>query len=153
MPEIAIVDMLVSPIGELVTSATDSGLLKGSELNQVRRIKNAAIAIKDGSIIAVGEAAAVAAQVKVTAQTQIVDASGKLASPGLVDPHTHLIFDGNRANEFLMRCQGRTYTEIAEAGGGIVASMRATRQASQERLVELGLQRLAKNAQQWYHHL
>ncbi|MBU6455355.1 MAG: imidazolonepropionase [Cyanobacteria bacterium REEB67] len=140
----AAVDMLVSPIGELVTSASDSGLLKGSELAEVRRIKDAAIAVKDGKIIAVGTAFEVAGQVEVTATTRIVDATGLLVTPGLVDPHTHLVFDGNRANEFLMRCQGKSYAEIAEAGGGIVASMRATRGATQERLVALGRKRLAK---------
>jgi imidazolonepropionase len=136
--------MLISPIGELVTSASDSGLLKGRELGEVRRIKDAAIGIKDGRIVAVGTASEVAAQVKVGKDTQYLEAAGKLATPGLVDPHTHLIFDGNRCNEFLMRCQGRSYAEIAEAGGGIVASMQATRTASKDRLVALGRARLAK---------
>jgi imidazolonepropionase len=75
---------------------------------------------------------------------EVIDAGGMLATAGLVDPHTHLIFDGNRANEFLMRCQGKTYSEIAEAGGGIVASMRATRASSRERLVQLGAERLQR---------
>lgn len=73
-----------------------------------------------------------------------IDASSKLVTPGFVDPHTHLVFGGNRANEFMMRCQGKSYSEIAEAGGGIVASMRGTREASKEELVELGLVRLER---------
>ena len=143
MQDKAVADTLISPIGELVTSAKDSGLLKGSELDQVRRIKDAAIAIKDGQILAVGTVSEVANKVSVDGRTKKIDASGKLATPGLVDPHTHLVFDGNRAGEFLMRCQGKTYAEIAEAGGGIVASMRATRDASVDRLVMLGRKRLA----------
>ena len=63
-----------------------------------------------------------------------IDASGKVVTAGFVDPHTHLVFGGNRANEFLMRCQGKTYAEIAKAGGGIVASMSATRDATIEEL-------------------
>ncbi|MBS1989172.1 MAG: imidazolonepropionase [Cyanobacteria bacterium SZAS LIN-3] len=138
------VDLLVDSIGELCTSASDAGLLKGAELGQIRRIKNAAIAARDGIIVAVGESAEVAAQVRVTDKTVRLDAQGRLVTPGLVDPHTHLIFDGNRCNEFLMRCQGRSYAEIAEAGGGIVASMQATRSATMDRLVALGRKRLAK---------
>jgi imidazolonepropionase len=138
------IDLLISPIGELATSASDEGLVKGRAQGEVRRIKNAAIAVKDGKIVAVGAASDVASQVRVGSDTVCIEAPGKLVTPGLVDPHTHLIFDGNRCNEFLMRCQGRTYAEIAEAGGGIVASMKATRNASKETLVELGRARLAK---------
>ena len=138
------VDLFVGPIGELVTSAKDKGLLKGQDLGQIRRIKDAAVAVKDGTIVAVGEFAEVQSQVRLGKDTVRVEAQGKLVTPGLVDPHTHLIFDGNRCNEFLMRCQGRTYAEIAEAGGGIVASMKATRSATRDRLVALGRERLAK---------
>lgn len=70
------------------------------------------------------------------------DARGALATPGLVDCHTHLVYGGQRANEFAMRLAGATYEEVARAGGGIVSSVRATREASEDELFALALPRL-----------
>ena len=71
-----------------------------------------------------------------------IDARGALATPGLVDCHTHLVYGGQRANEFAMRLAGATYEEVAKAGGGIVSSVRATREASEDELFALALPRL-----------
>ena len=71
-----------------------------------------------------------------------IDARGALATPGLVDCHTHLVYGGQRANEFAMRLAGATYEEVARAGGGIVSSVRATREASEDALFALTLPRL-----------
>ena len=71
-----------------------------------------------------------------------IDARGALATPGLVDCHTHLVYGGQRANEFAMRLAGATYEEVARAGGGIVSSVRATREASEDELFTLALPRL-----------
>ena len=62
------------------------------------------------------------------------DGGGALATPGLVDCHTHLVYGGQRANEFAMRLAGASYEEVAKAGGGIVSSVRATREASEDEL-------------------
>lgn len=70
------------------------------------------------------------------------DAQGAWVTPGLVDCHTHLVYAGNRANEFEMRLQGASYEEIARAGGGIVATVGATRAASEDALVAAGRRRL-----------
>ncbi|WP_265451602.1 imidazolonepropionase [Aeromonas salmonicida] len=70
------------------------------------------------------------------------DMKGKLATPGLIDCHTHLIFAGSRAEEFELRQQGVPYAEIACKGGGIISTVRATREASEEQLFELALPRL-----------
>ncbi|MBA3462869.1 MAG: imidazolonepropionase [Deltaproteobacteria bacterium] len=74
--------------------------------------------------------------------TRVVDAGGRLVTPGLVDCHTHAIFAGDRANEFAMRAAGKTYLEIAAAGGGIGATLGPTRAATDETLVALLLARL-----------
>jgi imidazolonepropionase len=71
-----------------------------------------------------------------------VDCEGRLITPGLVDCHTHLVYAGDRAREFEMRLNGATYEEIARAGGGIVSTVKATREASQDALVSQSLPRL-----------
>lgn len=137
-------DLLLHPIGELATAVACGKPLHGSEMDGILRVKDAALAAYQGKIVAAGLASDVLPVLDLLPNAKKVDASGKLVIPGLVDPHTHLVFAGNRAGEFLMRCQGRTYQEIAKAGGGIVASMNATRHASVDELVELGSARLKR---------
>lgn len=139
-------DLLVHPIGELATATwTVDEPVHGAAMHTcVRRVRDAAVAVADGKVVAVGPAAEVLGAVNIDEKTLRVDAGDRLVVPGFVDPHTHLIFSGNRAHEFIMRCQGKSYQEIAAAGGGIVASMNATRHATIEELVQNGLQRLAK---------
>jgi imidazolonepropionase len=84
-------------------------------------IENAAIAIGNGAVVAVGEWAGEA--------EQTIDAHGALVSPGLVDCHTHAVFGGDRAAEFALRAAGATYPDIAAAGGGIAATLGPTRAA------------------------
>lgn len=138
------VDLLIHPIGELATAVAFDKPLHGSEMSAVSRTSNAALAVKDGRVALAGPAEEILSKVKLSEGARTVDASGKLVIPGLVDPHTHLVFGGNRANEFSMRCQGKTYQEIANAGGGIVASMTATRSSSVDDLVSTGLKRLER---------
>jgi imidazolonepropionase len=142
------VTMIVHSIGELATASTSkTGAVKGKAMANVNRLKNAAIVIAGDKIVAVGSSDQLLKEHGGKADIEMIDARGKLVTPGLVDPHTHLIFGGNRANEFIMRCQGKTYTEIAEAGGGIVASMRATRSATADELARTGLKRLERMLQ------
>ena len=75
--------------------------------------------------------------------TQMIDARGGFVGPGFVDPHTHLVFAGERSTEFELRCRGATYLDIARAGGGIHSTVRATRAASEDELVELASRRLS----------
>ncbi|MEO0080503.1 MAG: amidohydrolase family protein, partial [candidate division WOR-3 bacterium] len=73
---------------------------------------------------------------------RVIDCRGCVVLPGFVDPHTHLVFGGWRAEEFEERLAGKSYQEIAEAGGGILSTVRATRQASEEELYRLARERL-----------
>ncbi|AMM24633.1 imidazolonepropionase [Variovorax sp. PAMC 28711] len=76
------------------------------------------------------------------ASMRVHDGGGALVTPGLVDCHTHLVYGGQRANEFAMRLAGASYEEVAKAGGGIVSSVRATREASEDQLFESASSRL-----------
>ena len=138
------VDLIVHPIGELASSMASDEPLHGAEMSDMVRMTNAALAIDNGVIVHCTDADEVLAKVELKDGGKRIDASGKIVLPGFVDPHTHLVFAGNRANEFLMRCQGKSYQEIARAGGGIVASMNATRNATVDQLVESGMKRLKK---------
>lgn len=141
-------DFVIHSIGELASPLVElAGPLHGAQMANVSRLSNAAIAVAQGKIIAVDKTDIVLSHYGDDADVELIDAGGRLATPGLVDPHTHLIFSGNRANEFIMRCQGKTYAQIAEAGGGIVASMSATRKASADELTQLGLKRLERMLQ------
>jgi imidazolonepropionase len=75
-------------------------------------------------------------------QGERVDVEGRLITPALIDPHTHLVYAGDRAAEFRMRLEGASYADIARAGGGILSTVRATREASEDELVEQALPRL-----------
>jgi imidazolonepropionase len=101
-------------------------------------IENGAIGIQDGRIVRVGRRTELAGY-----QAQKVEPlHGAWVTPGLIDCHTHLVFAGDRAGEFEQRLEGATYEEIARAGGGIVATVRATRAASLDELVEASRPRL-----------
>ncbi len=103
-------------------------------------IKNAAVAIKDGVIAWVGEQQDLPECDVLT--IPVTSAQGKWLTPGLIDCHTHLIFGGSRATEFEMRLEGVSYQEIAAQGGGIVSTVKATREASEEDLFVAANKRL-----------
>jgi imidazolonepropionase len=97
-------------------------------------IQRGSLAARRGKIVWVGPTADLLTSVRPMAFCKLIDAYGKTVMPGLVDPHTHLVFAGSRENEFAMRIQEKTYLEIAAAGGGINATVAATRQASKAEL-------------------
>lgn len=101
-------------------------------------IEDGLIACKDGKIVYAGSAA----EAPRFESGETIDCDGRWITPGLIDPHTHLIFGGDRAHEFELRLAGASYEEIARAGGGIVSTMKATRQASEDELVASALPRL-----------
>lgn len=101
--------------------------------------------VADGVVAAIGGRIAYAgprAGAPALSPDEVVDAGGRLVTPALIDPHTHLVHAGDRAHEWRQRLEGATYEEIARAGGGIVSSMRAVRAASEAELVAQSLPRL-----------
>ncbi|RHW77830.1 imidazolonepropionase [Colwellia sp. RSH04] len=114
--------------------------------NGYGEIKAGALAISDNKIVWLGKQSELPSFDD--AAVNVIDGQGKWLTPGLIDCHTHLVFGGNRANEFEMRLQGKSYQEIAEAGGGIVSTVKATRAASEEELFQSALPRLKALHQQ-----
>ncbi len=99
-------------------------------------IPEGAVAVREGRIAWAGPAA------EAPDDPEVIDLGGRLLTPGLIDCHTHLVFGGDRAAEFEMRLQGRSYTEISRAGGGIAATVAATRGASEAALLDAALPRV-----------
>jgi imidazolonepropionase len=97
------------------------------------------IAANDGRIVYAGPARDAPSALDAKER---IDCAGRWITPGLIDCHTHLVYGGNRAHEFEQRLAGASYEEIARAGGGIVSTVKATRQASVGQLVEAALPRL-----------
>jgi imidazolonepropionase len=105
----------------------------------MRRIERGALLTRGGRIEWLGEERDLP---EGAATCEIHDLRGAWVTPGLVDCHTHLVFSGTRADEYAERMRGRTYEQIARAGGGILSTMRAVRAASEEQLFEESLPRL-----------
>ena len=99
-----------------------------------------ALAVRGDRILAVGAEEAVFRHRY--RSTTMVDLAGRSLIPGLIDSHTHLVFGGYRAEEFSWRLRGDSYMEIMQRGGGIVNTVKATRQASPEELIQTGIKRL-----------
>ena len=138
-------DLVVINAGQLVTAAGYSGRPKrGSELAELGIITDGAVAVKEGLITAVGTTTAIMEQVEAAEGATLIDAGGKVVLPGLVDPHTHLIFAGSREDEFEMKIRGAAYLDILAKGGGILSTVRSTRAAGEAELVRVGKKYLAE---------
>lgn len=121
-------------IGELVTPRGFSAL-QGPAMGELHRLRRAYLEIRRGKIAGLGPMG----EAPRDFPGEVVDAGGRVVTPGLVDPHTHLVFAGSRVEEYLRRARGERYT-----GGGILVTVEATRRATEEELVELALPRLGK---------
>jgi imidazolonepropionase len=123
---------------QLVTMAGPARPRVGAEMREIGVIPDGALLVRDGRIAAVGRRDEIRAENR-------VDAGGRVVLPGFVDAHTHPVFAGNRADEYEMRVAGATYAEIAAGGGGIRSTVRKTRAATEDELVEA-----ARRYQKWF---
>lgn len=130
-------DLLIRNTSKVVTSR-DVGL---------GAVPRGVVGVTEGRVSFLGDEAALPPG-STGPKTRVIDAGGGFVGPGFVDPHTHLVFAGERAAEFDLRNQGATYVDIGRAGGGIMSTVRATRAASEDELVELALPRLARMLEQ-----
>lgn len=127
---------------QLVTLAGPNRARSGSELSNLGIIRDGALLIEGERIAAVGPSSEIE---KLSGGAEIVDVSGKVVLPGFVDAHTHLVFAGNRLDDWEARARGETYEQIAQRGGGIQTTVRATRAASEDELFAL-----AKSRAGWF---
>ncbi len=135
------VELLITHAAQLLTLASPAGPKRGEEMADPGLIPDGAVAVEDGTIVAVGPTAEVEALYRALT---VLKAEGKVVLPGFVDAHTHALFAGFRAEEFEMRLRGATYLEIMRAGGGIQSTVNATRAASWETLLGETRSRLEK---------
>ena len=129
-----IADFFIHNTSEVLTCAGPAPR-RGRAQGDAGSLPRAVIAGRDGAVVFVGDEAEWRRSGSLTSDATVVDARGSAVVPGFVDPHTHVVFAGDRRDELRRRLAGATYAEIAAGGGGIVGSVRATRAASDEELI------------------
>ncbi len=134
-------DLLIHGIGQLLTLGSPGGPKRGAAMRELGVLSDGAVAIRDGRILATGPAHDLCERVRAAATLNV---AGRIVMPGFVDPHTHLVWAGERADEFEKRIAGASYMEIMAAGGGIMSTVRHTRAATKEELVAQSRPRLAR---------
>lgn len=126
-------DLLIYNIGTLITSK-EIELSNKNPMENIEILTNAYVAIKNGTILLLGEGPY--AENLIDNKTILIDAEKSVVTPGLIDSHTHLVHGGSRENEMFLKAKGATYMEILNAGGGILSTVKATKEATKEELVE-----------------
>jgi imidazolonepropionase len=127
------IDMLIR--GRIVTP---TGATRAGEAQRLRKIGDGCIAIDGGTIARIGSWS----RLKALDAKKVVNCSDFLVTPGLIDPHTHLVYAGTRSDEVRMKVRGMSYQEISQQGGGIMKTVRDTRKSTKEELVKIGLKRI-----------
>ncbi len=131
--------MVKSRVDLLVLNSRETVTVDGDGIQDIGVIEDGGVAIKGGKVVQA--AASQLLERKFEART-IIDASGEIVLPGLVDPHTHMVFNGSREDEFQLRLSGVPYMEILKKGGGILETVRKTRLSTQSELASIGVKRL-----------
>ncbi|MBT2814711.1 imidazolonepropionase [Staphylococcus coagulans] len=121
-------DLIIQNIKELILPKSVDRPLKGKELDELTVIQNGTVVVDDGKIVYSGP------YTEDYEAKEEIDASNRVVSPALVDAHTHLIHGGSREHEMALKRQGKSYLEILESGGGILSTVEATRQATEDEL-------------------
>jgi imidazolonepropionase len=138
-----IADVLIAN-ADLVATCAGPGPRAGAAQNDISPVEGGSVAGANGRIVFVGPAAACERAVTLAPGARVIDAAGCTVVPGFVDPHTHLVFGGDRREELRRRLGGATYAEIAAGGGGIVRTVTDTRAASEDQLIAAARPRLAE---------
>src|SRR5215203_2146290 len=134
-------DLIIHNAGQLLTCGSNGKPKRKAEMQSVGLIENGAVAVLGDKIAAVGKSADVLREFE---SDVTLDAKERVVSPGFVECHTHVVFAGSRLDEFELKIKGADYMEILAAGGGIISTVRQTREASLKELVEQSRRRLDK---------
>lgn len=126
-------DLILENAAQIATLAGGPGPRVGAAMREARLVEGGSVAIHGGAILAVGTTREIRKHFRARRKW---DASGKTIVPGFVDPHTHPVFFGTREGEFVARIEGKSYLEIAAAGGGILSSVKGVRAASRKELTQ-----------------
>ncbi len=134
----------MSDLDAVIHSATEIATVRsGNGLGDILdTLEDGAVAVQNGKIEAVGDTDTIVTKYPPENAQVTIDASGKTVVPGFVDPHTHAVFAGDRSDEFEAKLRGKSYQEILSEGGGILRTVRATREADDETLLENLLEHL-----------
>ena len=135
------VDLIIRNAAQLVTCAAGGKVKRGAEMRNVGGVAGGALAISDGTILGVGKSDEIAEHYQ---SERVIDASGKVVCPAFVDPHTHIVYAGDRLDEFELKIKGADYLEILENGGGIISTVQQTREADLNGLIKQSRRRLDK---------
>lgn len=138
------IDLLISNIGHLLTMQGPRGPRTGKEMLELGLIEGGAICVVDGKIYDLGKSEEIVQKYKDFNIKHKIDARGKLVTPGLIDPHTHLVFGGSREHELKLKIAGTPYLEILNQGGGILNTVKHTREWSKEELKQKAKKHLAR---------
>ena len=139
-------DLVVRNLAEAATLRVGPVPRVGEAMRELGTVAEAAIAADQGTVVWVGADRALRRSVRLRRTARTIDAEGGTAVPGFVDAHTHLLFAGDRAPEVAQKVTGASYREIAEGGGGIYSTVRATRRASDAQLLDAAADRLRRMA-------
>jgi imidazolonepropionase len=136
------IDFILHNTKQLVTIASANGKPKsGENMRELHIIENGCLAVSNGMIVDIGLYDDLLAKYQ---PQKIIDAEKCIVCPGFVDPHTHPVFVNTRENEFELRLHGKTYVDISKAGGGILSSIAAVRNADEDLLYELAYKRICR---------
>jgi imidazolonepropionase len=135
------VDLIIYNAKQIVTCSSNGKAKKGLEMEDVGIVFNGAVAARDGKIVGVGNSEDILQEFETENK---IDVSNKAVIPAFVECHTHIVYAGNRLDEFELKIKGADYLEILESGGGIISTVKKTRTASLEELVNQSRQRLDK---------
>lgn len=133
--------LLIKNISQLVTMSGPVPRL-GQAMNDLGLIENAGVAVSVDEILAVGKSDEIEGKASLAESCTVIDAGGAVVTPGLIDPHTHPVFARTREHEFEMRTLGKTYVEIAQAGGGIRSSVRDLRETPTDVIMTKTIKRI-----------
>ncbi len=122
-------DVMITNIKSLILPKKSEGPLKGKEMDELNIVDDAIVVIKDGKVVYAG------AKTDEYEAKETIDAEGKIVSPALVEPHTHIVHGGSREHEMSLKRQGVDYLTILEQGGGILNTVEQTRKASFDELL------------------